>query len=542
MQDVNTRPFLSALGMILLFCFSAFSVAQAQEKSNKKIIIKHKIVTEDGNVTVTEKVIEGEEDEIVIVDGVRNINPRIRIGTGDLGVENEVIIIEDGIREVLVPGSQFRVKGTNPFFVQPDPSHDKLTVLTLHEGEEIPEAVQQQIIDMGLDIEMVKAQLESAERMIRIVQYDEEPATLEVDGPESSFEGFKELNFFDSKNPGFDFDFNFNEDLEIDENIRLFDKDFEIEVEDGFFFKQDGEDNINLFFNKDGEDQIFKVLPEGDNNNVFWFENTCENKAQLGVYIEKTEEDGVTITNIIPESAADVAGLQAGDRITQINGKTVSEIGGLTEEIQNLKVGDEVNITFVRDGNTQTVATALQARREAMNPVPNWRFRGDNNWSWSDQNWDYKVQGDCESLCKAPFIGVYITDSWSEKTQNGVVITGIFEGTEAERLGLQEKDLILSIDGQAVTRTQEIIEIIRGHEPGDQIQLTYQHEGNTQTVQATVGRKADAKKYNHCDCDNPETLEREQPSKTEIIILKQPVEASIDLEVEEDEPGPTVFE
>ncbi|MEO1436852.1 MAG: PDZ domain-containing protein [Bacteroidota bacterium] len=533
MQDVNTRPFLSALGMILLFCFGAFSVAQAQEKSNKKIIIKHKIVTEDGNVTVTEKVIDGDEDEIVIIEEIENLNPSIRIESGDLGVENEVIIIRDGEADLFVPGNSFLAKRRNAFFADPDPGLNNLTVITLQEGEEIPEEVQAQIVEMGLDIETVKAQLAGAERLIRITQFDDNPATIEIDGPENEFEKVDNLFFFEK---GKNFNFNFDNELDVDQDIRLFENDYDIEIEDGVFFKREGDNEVNFFFNDDNEHNLFNIRPEGADNDVFWFKKDCENKAQLGVYIENTDKEGVTISDIIPESAAEMAGLQAGDRITQINGKAVSDIGGLTNEIQNHKVGDNINITFVREGNTQTVAAALQAQRVEMNRVPKWNFDRDFNWEFKSYS------EDCEALCKAPFLGVYITDSWSEETENGVRITGIFEGTEAERLGLQEDDLILSIDGQSVKSTTEIINIIREHQPGDQIQLTYQQNNQTQTVQATVGRKADAKKYRNCDCENLETVEREAPSKTEIIIIKQPVEASIDPTVEDEQAGASLFE
>ena len=60
-------------------------------------------------------------------------------------------------------------------------------------------------------------------------------------------------------------------------------------------------------------------------------------------------------------SPADKAGLKQGDVITKVNDETVGTQGGLSSILGEYKPGDQVTITYVRDGKTQTVTLTLGA-------------------------------------------------------------------------------------------------------------------------------------------------------------------------------------
>jgi len=73
------------------------------------------------------------------------------------------------------------------------------------------------------------------------------------------------------------------------------------------------------------------------------------NEVPEGAYIEKIAE----------ETAADKAGLKPGDIITKFDGQKVSEENGLAVVISKKKVGDSVEITVWRDGETITSDATL---------------------------------------------------------------------------------------------------------------------------------------------------------------------------------------
>ena len=79
----------------------------------------------------------------------------------------------------------------------------------------------------------------------------------------------------------------------------------------------------------------------------------------LGVSVAEVEGGGAAINSVIEGSAAAKAGLQKGDVITQINGKPINDSDDLVAVIQGGKVGDQVKVTYTRDGAQKTENATL---------------------------------------------------------------------------------------------------------------------------------------------------------------------------------------
>jgi len=65
---------------------------------------------------------------------------------------------------------------------------------------------------------------------------------------------------------------------------------------------------------------------------------------------------------IVPNSAADNAGLQTGDVITEFDGNAVTTPAQLGNAVAQHDVGDKVQVTFTRNGQTKTVTLTLGTR------------------------------------------------------------------------------------------------------------------------------------------------------------------------------------
>jgi membrane protease YdiL (CAAX protease family) len=86
------------------------------------------------------------------------------------------------------------------------------------------------------------------------------------------------------------------------------------------------------------------------------------NAPRLGVS-GSAHEGGCLVTEVVPASAAEKAGLQAGDVIVAVDGKTVAGIPGIFQIIRTKRVGDTVAVEFLRDGKAQRVEAVLNALR-----------------------------------------------------------------------------------------------------------------------------------------------------------------------------------
>jgi len=71
---------------------------------------------------------------------------------------------------------------------------------------------------------------------------------------------------------------------------------------------------------------------------------------------------GVVVGQVFPGTSAAQAGLQPGDRIIKWNGKPLDSVDAWMPMLADHEPGDEVTITFVRDGQEQTGTCTLQPR------------------------------------------------------------------------------------------------------------------------------------------------------------------------------------
>jgi len=72
---------------------------------------------------------------------------------------------------------------------------------------------------------------------------------------------------------------------------------------------------------------------------------------------------GVRLTGVRAGSPADRAGLREGDTIVRFAGVAVRSLEDLTFALRSRRAGDEVEVTFVRDGAPHTVRAVLEQRR-----------------------------------------------------------------------------------------------------------------------------------------------------------------------------------
>jgi serine protease Do len=102
-------------------------------------------------------------------------------------------------------------------------------------------------------------------------------------------------------------------------------------------------------------------------------------KPALGVSITDVNADlakdeklsvsqGVYISEVVDGGSAQLAGVIAGDVITQVNGQETKTTAELQEKIASAKVGDSITLTINRDGSTKKIPVTLKEYK-AVNVV-----------------------------------------------------------------------------------------------------------------------------------------------------------------------------
>jgi membrane protease YdiL (CAAX protease family) len=84
---------------------------------------------------------------------------------------------------------------------------------------------------------------------------------------------------------------------------------------------------------------------------------------RLGVFGE-AHEGGFMIKRVVPASAAEAAGLQVGDVITNVDGSPVADLRSLTEVIRSKRMGQSITVTLMRRGKAARVEAVLKKLKE----------------------------------------------------------------------------------------------------------------------------------------------------------------------------------
>ncbi|MEJ2763925.1 Do family serine endopeptidase [Photobacterium sp. MCCC 1A19761] len=138
---------------------------------------------------------------------------------------------------------------------------------------------------------------------------------------------------------------------------------------------------------------------------------------------------GAFINQVLPDSAAEKAGLKAGDIIVSVNGKQIRTFSELRAKIATLGAGKTAALGIVRDGESRTVDVVLQAA--SQNKV--------------------KAENLHERLAGAEF-----ANTSAEDGVKGVKVTRLEEQSIAARYGLEQGDIILGLNRQPVRNLGEL--------------------------------------------------------------------------------------
>lgn len=154
---------------------------------------------------------------------------------------------------------------------------------------------------------------------------------------------------------------------------------------------------------------------------------------------------GALVTDVTPDSPADKAGFKSGDIITKVNGKEVLDPRRLQLAVISLAPGSKVNVEYVRDGKTLTVELELGS-------LPTKSLAGGDHEAGNDEG---------------VLNGVGVTDITAQMRMQlripadleGAFITDVKPDSASARDGLQQGDVVLSLDRKRVHNADEAVKL-----------------------------------------------------------------------------------
>ena len=97
----------------------------------------------------------------------------------------------------------------------------------------------------------------------------------------------------------------------------------------------------------------------------------------------------------------------------------------------------------------------------------------------------------------------------------GELVQGVVPGEAAARSGIEPGDIVISVDGRAVTPDTSLSYLVANIAPGTKVPVELIRGGKTRTVTLTVGKRPSAEELRKQQMFNPDAQDEEQPSAGE---------------------------
>lgn len=190
---------------------------------------------------------------------------------------------------------------------------------------------------------------------------------------------------------------------------------------------------------------------------------------ELAESFEMSRPYGALVAQVVPDSPAADAGLRVGDVIVSFDDREVSTSGALPPMVGRTRVGSDVALDIIRDGEHMTLPLTI-------GELPDDPRSGLGSGPATEP--DQSEPDGIERLG----IRVEVMDAdvrerlGLDADETGLVITDIDSGP-ARDAGLREGDVITMFDRRPVESAGDIRERIEGLEPGDTVSVLVRRDG-----------------------------------------------------------------
>jgi S1-C subfamily serine protease len=201
------------------------------------------------------------------------------------------------------------------------------------------------------------------------------------------------------------------------------------------------------------------------------YANRSYERSYMGVYLiyEADESRGALIDRIVESSPAEYAGLLSGDRIMSVDGEEIFSPADVLSKLSTVTPGSQITMEVLRDDIELNINlnTVYRNQLQLDNICHHQGFLGVSNLE------TYKVK-----LCGS-----------SESAAMGVEVGEVLADSPAEEAGMQEGDIIESVNDFSVDSPGDLSRRIRANQSGDMVELKVLRDGETLTLTATLGSR-----------------------------------------------------
>jgi serine protease Do len=181
-------------------------------------------------------------------------------------------------------------------------------------------------------------------------------------------------------------------------------------------------------------------------------------------FFNMTKAEGAVVTQVNPDSPGEKAGLKTGDVITGINGQRVADAGELQMRVGQQEPGTTIHLEVSREGKTINVPVTLQSMDATKGEEVAQNGNGKGRWGLGLAD----LTPDLRGQVQAP------------QSVQGAVIENVRSGSPADDAGLQQGDVIVSVNSKPTHNAAEVAQALSSVPQGqDALVLVWSNGGDT---------------------------------------------------------------
>jgi serine protease Do len=196
-------------------------------------------------------------------------------------------------------------------------------------------------------------------------------------------------------------------------------------------------------------------------------------RGRLGVQIRDLTEGmvkqwnlkskaGAVVISVEPDSPAEKAKIRQYDVIVRVNGEPIKNSDELRFKIADIQPGNKVDLTIIRDGK-EMKATAIVDELEPE--------REKGQIASSEKDIGVSVVALTPNTARR----------YGLRTTEGLLITEVRQGSEADRENLQAGMIILEVNRKKMTSVKDFEDILKKTTSGDEVILLVRQETETKS-------------------------------------------------------------
>ncbi|NTW48848.1 MAG: DegQ family serine endoprotease [Chlorobiales bacterium] len=179
--------------------------------------------------------------------------------------------------------------------------------------------------------------------------------------------------------------------------------------------------------------------------------------------------EGAIVGSVLEDSPSQKAGIQTGDVIIAVDGKKITNTVELRNMIAGIAPGTKVSLKVMRNGEEKEVSVKL-------GELPADEIVKTESKKKIEEVLGFKAATVTQSLASQYGINA---------NRKGVVVTSIDRNSSAFRAGLQEGDLIISVNNKDVASVKDFEKLAGDGKTGDTLLLLVERKGNRRFVAFT---------------------------------------------------------